>query len=115
MAGSKKDSQKMQPAGLPRRAGRDQRLAMYIVISKPKRMSLAAGFSHFMLFLLCINPASRGSSTCSASAGTQIIVHCFGELRLRENADWSLMISMRLQSGDATCGVKTFGIMPEWG
>ena len=39
---------KNQPAGLPWRAGRDQRLAMYIVISKPKRMSLAAGFSHFI-------------------------------------------------------------------
>lgn len=50
----------MQPAWLPRRAGRHQRLAIYIVISKPKRMSLAAGFSHFMLFLLCVNPARRG-------------------------------------------------------
>jgi hypothetical protein len=29
---------------------------MYIVISKPKRMSLAAGFSHFMQFLLMSIP-----------------------------------------------------------
>jgi hypothetical protein len=50
----------MQTAGLPRRSDRDQRLAMYIVISKPKRMSLAAGFSHFMQFLLCVYPARRG-------------------------------------------------------
>jgi hypothetical protein len=33
---------------------------MYIVISKPKRMSLAAGFSHFMQLLLCVYPARRG-------------------------------------------------------
>jgi hypothetical protein len=30
----------------------NQRLAMYMVISKPKRMSLAAGVCHFMWFLL---------------------------------------------------------------
>jgi hypothetical protein len=50
----------MQNAGLPRRSDRDQRLAMYIVISKPKRMSLAAGFSHFMQLLLFVYPARRG-------------------------------------------------------
>jgi hypothetical protein len=33
---------------------------MYIVISKPKRMSLAAGFSHFMQLLLFVYPARRG-------------------------------------------------------
>jgi hypothetical protein len=88
---------------------------MYIVISKPKRMSLAAGFSHFMLFLLCVYPARRGSRTCSVSAGTQNIVHCFGDLRHRENKDWSLMVFMSLQSGDTACGVETTGFMPVWG
>jgi hypothetical protein len=34
---------------------------MYIVISKPKRMSLAAGFSHFIQSLLSVYPARRGS------------------------------------------------------
>ena len=49
VTGAKKvDPKSNQPAGLPRRAGRGQRLAIYIVISKPKRMSLAAGFSHFI-------------------------------------------------------------------
>ncbi|CAH1748807.1 protein of unknown function [Thauera humireducens] len=32
----------------------DQRLAMYIVISKPKRKSQAAGVSHFMMCLLSV-------------------------------------------------------------
>ncbi len=29
----------------------DQRLLMYIVISMPNRMSIAAGVSHFMMYL----------------------------------------------------------------
>jgi hypothetical protein len=35
----------LAPACVPKRL---QRVAMYIVISKPKRMSLACGVSHFM-------------------------------------------------------------------
>jgi hypothetical protein len=31
----------------------DQRLLMYIVISMPKRMSIATGVSHFIVGLLC--------------------------------------------------------------
>src|SRR5437660_12443143 len=31
----------------------DQRLLMYIVISMPKRMSIASGVSHFIVGLLC--------------------------------------------------------------
>jgi hypothetical protein len=36
------------PPGQPRRVSCDQRLAMYIVISKPRRISVAVGFSHFI-------------------------------------------------------------------
>jgi len=39
-----------KPNGLPNLA--NQRLAMYIVISKPKRILQAVGFSHFILILL---------------------------------------------------------------
>jgi hypothetical protein len=36
---------------------------MYMVISKPRRISVAAGFSHFIRLLLSIDPAQRGKCT----------------------------------------------------
>ncbi len=39
---------------------------MYIVISKPKRMSLAVGVSHFMADFLGVYPARRGSLYCQS-------------------------------------------------
>jgi hypothetical protein len=36
---------------------------MYIVISKPRRMSVAAGFSHFIRLLLSVDTAQRGKRT----------------------------------------------------
>ena len=41
----------VRSAGLPQADQPNQRLAMYMVISKPKRMSLAAGVCHFIMFL----------------------------------------------------------------
>jgi hypothetical protein len=48
----KKGRHKAQSTGLPRWIGWGQRVAMYIVISKPKRKSIAAGVCHCMEQLL---------------------------------------------------------------
>ncbi len=58
------------PPGTSRRVGCYQRLAMYIVISKPRRISVAAGFSHFIRLLLSVDTAQRGKCTRSMSACT---------------------------------------------
>jgi hypothetical protein len=42
----------IRPAGAAGGLSATQRLAMYIVISKPNRMSVAAGRSHFIVDLL---------------------------------------------------------------
>lgn len=44
-------------------AAGDQRLAMYIVISKPNRKSVAAGVSHFMSSLLGVHDAASSRVT----------------------------------------------------
>lgn len=71
-------SEKREPTGLLQRAGQSQRLAMYMVISKPKRMSLAAGFSHFMQILLIqFIPQVAVKSTGRLSACTWFSMHLF--------------------------------------
>jgi hypothetical protein len=57
---------------------------MYIVISKPKRMSLAAGFSHFIVFLLCVLPARRGVMVLQRIYSNNFIVLRVIGLRYRE-------------------------------
>jgi hypothetical protein len=59
---------------------------MYIVISKPKRISAAAGFSHFMLVLLEIGSAGCGMRAGSVSAGALLSMHAGGGGGHRENA-----------------------------
>jgi hypothetical protein len=67
---------------------------MYIVISKPKRMSLAAGFSHVIQFLLVARAASRGKTCRQVIYQYQISVRCLDALRHRENTQGRLMIFM---------------------
>ena len=64
---------------------------MYMVISKPKRMSVAAGVSHFIRILLSVSPAKRvryWQHIC------QHAMQCAGLLHLphRQNMDSGLAI-----------------------
>jgi hypothetical protein len=67
---------------------------MYIVISKPKRMSLAAGFSHVIQFLLFARSANRGKRCQQGIYQHRISVRCLDALRHRENTQGKPLIFM---------------------
>ena len=69
---------------------------MYIVISKPRRMSVAVGFSHVIRSLLQFIPAKRGYRTGSASVSTGSSIGVVVDLQHRQIMDLHLMIFMSL-------------------
>ena len=84
------------PAGWLRSTICNQRLEMYIVISKPRRMSIAAGFSHVIWLLLQVTPANCGQRTGSASVSTSASIGAAVCLQHRQIMDSHLMIFMSL-------------------
>jgi hypothetical protein len=68
---------------------------MYIVISKPKRMSLAVGVSHFMLISSVCMPQGAVGRTASPSASTERECALWGAGVHHEFMDSGLMIFMR--------------------
>lgn len=84
------------PAGWLRSKVCNQRLEMYIVISKPRRMSIAAGFSHVIRLLLQVTPANCGQRTGSASVSTSASIGAAVCLQHRQIMDSHLMIFMSL-------------------
>ena len=80
----------------------DQRLEMYIVISKPRRRSVAAGFSHFIRSLLQFTPAKRGKRTGRASVSTGPSIGAGLDGWHRQIMDLHLMIFMSFTNRGGT-------------